>query len=208
VTESEIELNTGRPILIIDNYDSFTFNLVQLFGQVGQELQVIRNDATDVAGLVRLKPAGLVVSPGPGTPSDAGICMQAIRDLHQEIPIFGVCLGHQCIGEVFGGRVVRAPSPMHGKTSPVTHQQGGLLAGLSSPLTATRYHSLMVEESSFPETLQIDARADDGTIMALHHRAWPVFGVQFHPESVMTEQGEQIVRNFLGHCGTTEARVQ
>ena len=200
-------MQNRRRILIIDNYDSFTFNLVQLFGQIGQELQVIRNDAMDVAGIRALQPLGLVISPGPGTPADAGICRQAILELHSEIPIFGVCLGHQCIGEVFGGRVVRAPVPMHGKTSAVTHQGGGLLKGLPSPLTATRYHSLMVEEATFPETLEIDARADDGTIMALHHRHRPVFGIQFHPESVMTEQGEEIVRNFLQSCGAKEAKA-
>lgn len=201
-------MNAQHRILIIDNYDSFTFNLVQLFGQIGEELEVVRNDALDVAGIRALKPAGLVISPGPGTPADAGVCRQAILELHSEIPIFGVCLGHQCIGEVFGGRVVRAPSPMHGKTSPVTHRGGGLLQGLPSPLTATRYHSLMVEESTFPDTLEIDARADDGTIMALHHRRWPVFGIQFHPESVMTEQGDRIARNFLQFCGTREAGVR
>ena len=192
-------------IIIIDNYDSFTFNLVQLFGQAGQEIEVIRNDVVDVAGLRVLRPGGLVISPGPGTPSQAGICKQAIESLHQEVPILGVCLGHQCIGEVFGGRVVRAPSLMHGKTSAIAHDGTGLLHGLPSPLRATRYHSLVVERESLPAVLQVDAAAEDGSVMALHHRIWPVFGIQFHPESVMTEQGERIIDNFLGYCGAEGA---
>jgi anthranilate synthase/aminodeoxychorismate synthase-like glutamine amidotransferase len=190
----------AQRILILDNYDSFTFNLVQLFGLLHQEIEVVRNDAVDVAGIRSRKPDALVISPGPGSPAEAGICCEAIAALHGEIPILGVCLGHQCMGEVFGGKIVRAPTAMHGKTSAVIHCGAGLMEGLPSPLRATRYHSLIVEASSLPEALRVDATTEDGIIMALSHNHYPVFGIQFHPESVMTEQGERIIRNFLRHC--------
>jgi anthranilate synthase/aminodeoxychorismate synthase-like glutamine amidotransferase len=189
-------------ILILDNYDSFTFNLVQLFGVLKQKVEVVRNDKVDVDGIRRLSPDALVISPGPGTPSEAGICNRAIAKLHPELPILGVCLGHQCIGEVFGGKIVRAPTLMHGKTSPVFHQGSGLLQGLPSPLQATRYHSLVVDPTSLPGVLQVDATTEDGVIMALRHQTYPVFGIQFHPESVMTPQGETIARNFLNYCNS------
>ena len=190
----------AQRILILDNYDSFTFNLVQLFGLLHQEIEVVRNDAVDVAAIRSRKPDALVISPGPGTPAEAGICCEAIAALHSEIPILGVCLGHQCMGEVFGGKIVRAPTAMHGKTSAVIHGGAGLMEGLPSPLRATRYHSLIVEVSSFPKVLRVDATTEDGIIMALSHNRYPVFGIQFHPESAMTEQGERIIRNFLRHC--------
>ncbi|HEY3129088.1 MAG TPA: aminodeoxychorismate/anthranilate synthase component II [Acidobacteriota bacterium] len=193
---------TRNRILILDNYDSFTFNLVQLFGLLDQEVEVFRNDAIDVEGIRRRRPDALVISPGPGCPSEAGICNQAIDQLHSELPILGVCLGHQCIGEVFGGKIVRAPRLMHGKASPVLHDGSGILAGLPSPLQATRYHSLVVDPQSLPDLLRLDAQTEDKIIMALSHRNYPVFGIQFHPESVMTEQGERIILNFLSHCGT------
>jgi anthranilate synthase/aminodeoxychorismate synthase-like glutamine amidotransferase len=187
-------------ILILDNYDSFTFNLVQLFGFLKQEVEVVRNDRVDVEGIRRLNPDALVISPGPGSPSEAGICNRAVAELHPKLPILGVCLGHQCIGEVFGGKIVRAPTLMHGKTSPVFHQGAGLLQGLPSPLQATRYHSLVVDPGTLPAVLEVDAKTEDGVIMALRHRTCSVFGIQFHPESVMTPQGETIVRNFLTYC--------
>lgn len=197
---------TKYRILILDNYDSFTFNLVQLFGLLKQEVEVFRNDAIDVEGIRRRSPDALVISPGPGCPSEAGICNQAIAQLHCELPILGVCLGHQCIGEVFGGKIVRAPRLMHGKTSPVFHDGSGILKGLPSPLRATRYHSLVVDPESLSGVLQVDAQTEDKIIMALRHRNYPVFGVQFHPESVMTEQGERIILNFLSHCSTGKGR--
>ncbi|HEY2932782.1 MAG TPA: aminodeoxychorismate/anthranilate synthase component II [Acidobacteriota bacterium] len=187
-------------ILVIDNYDSFTFNLVQLFGLIEKNIEVVRNDALDVEGIRSRKPDALVISPGPGRPAEAGICNRAIAALHAELPILGVCLGHQCIGEVFGGKIIRAPSLMHGKTSPVFHENGGLMRGLPSPVQATRYHSLVVDRDAFPEALKVDAATRDGVIMAVHHKIYPVFGIQFHPESVMTQQGETIIRNFLDHC--------
>lgn len=187
-------------ILIIDNYDSFTFNLAQLFGMLNQDLEVVRNDAINIADIRRRQPDALVISPGPGSPSQAGICNQAIAELHSDLPILGVCLGHQCIGEVFGGKIVRAPSLMHGKTSAVLHQGAGLFRGLPSPLRATRYHSLAVQPESVPEALQVDATTEDGVIMALRHREYPVFGIQFHPESIMTEHGDRIISNFLSYC--------
>ena len=190
-------------VVVIDNYDSFVYNLVQYLGELGAEPVVVRNDETDVAGLAALGPDGLLVSPGPGGPSDAGVSCEAIRVLGGEgLPVFGVCLGHQCIGEVFGGRVVRAPELMHGKTSPVAHDGRGVLAGLPDPFEATRYHSLAVEPSSLPDVLEVSATAPDGTIMGLRHRSLPVEGVQFHPESILTRVGHELLGNFLRTVAT------
>ncbi len=184
-------------ILVLDNYDSFTYNLVQYLGELGAELKVVRNDATTVAEVRRLRPAGIVISPGPCTPREAGISVPLIRELAGEIPILGVCLGHQAIGEAFGGRVVRAPYLMHGKTSQIHHDGKTIFAGLPQDFIATRYHSLIVERESLPRELQISATTADGLIMGLRHRKLPVEGVQFHPESVLTGAGKAILQNFL-----------
>jgi anthranilate synthase/aminodeoxychorismate synthase-like glutamine amidotransferase len=183
-------------IAVIDNYDSFTYNLVQFLGELGADLQVFRNDAVSVDELEALDPSHIVVSPGPGTPADAGISKDVIRRLGRRKPILGVCLGHQCIGETLGGRVVRAPRLMHGKTSDIYHFSAGLFQGIPSPFEATRYHSLIVEEPLPPE-LEVTAFTREGEVMALRHRCYPIFGVQFHPESVLTEHGRRILRNFL-----------
>ncbi|MGH9281907.1 MAG: anthranilate synthase component II, partial [Acidimicrobiales bacterium] len=179
-------------------YDSFVYNLVQYLGELGAEPVVHRNDAIDVEGAAALQPDAVVISPGPGRPADAGISNEIIRRLGQATPVLGVCLGHQCIGEVFGGRVVRAPQVMHGKTSMVRHTGAGVMAGLSSPFEATRYHSLVVERESLPDVLEITAEADDGVIMGIRHRELPVEGVQFHPESILTGEGRTLLANFLG----------
>ncbi|MGQ0504323.1 MAG: anthranilate synthase component II [Myxococcaceae bacterium] len=184
-------------ILVIDNYDSFTYNLVQYLGELGAELQVQRNDALTVAQVAALKPERIVLSPGPCTPNEAGICLDVIRQLGASVPILGVCLGHQAIGQAFGGKVIRGPKPMHGKVSPVQHSGTGVFQGLPSPLRATRYHSLVVERASLPAELEITAQTEDGEIMGLRHRRWPLEGVQFHPESVLTEHGKQMLKNFL-----------
>ncbi len=185
-------------VLVIDNYDSFTFNLVQYLGELGAEIQVRRNDAVDVAGVRALAPDRIVVSPGPGRPEDAGVSCELIRQLAGEVPILGVCLGHQAIGHVFGGRVVAAPAPRHGKTSTVAHDGRGLFQGLTGPFEAGRYHSLVVAADPWPAPLEVAARADDdGVVMALRHREFPVHGVQFHPESVLTTDGRRMLRNFL-----------
>ncbi len=185
-------------LIIIDNYDSFTYNLVQYFGELGVSPTVFRNDAVDLEALEALCPGYLVISPGPGRPEDAGISADAIRRFAGRVPILGVCLGHQAIGQVFGGEVVRAPRPIHGKTSAVDHDGRGLFEGLRGPLTVGRYHSLVVSEHALPPALEVCGRAaDDGTVMALRHREWPVFGVQFHPESVLTMDGRHLLRNFL-----------
>ncbi|MEO5810521.1 MAG: aminodeoxychorismate/anthranilate synthase component II [Rhodanobacter sp.] len=190
-------------LLMIDNYDSFTFNLVQYLGVLGQQVKVIRNDALDVAGIRALHPAHIMISPGPGTPDDSGVSLAVLRDLSGEIPIFGVCLGHQALGQVFGGKVVRAARIMHGKTSPVHHRGEGVFAGLPSPFDATRYHSLVVEKTSVPDCLEVTAWTEnaDGSvdeIMGLRHKTLAVEGVQFHPESILTEHGYNLLRNFLG----------
>lgn len=190
-------------LLMIDNYDSFTFNLVQYLGELGQEVKVVRNDALDVAGIRALHPARIMISPGPGTPDDAGVSLDVLRELAGEIPVFGVCLGHQAIGQVFGGKVVRARQIMHGKTSPVHHHGQGVFAGLPDPFDATRYHSLVVEKASVPDCLEVTAWTEnaDGSmdeIMGLRHRTLAVEGVQFHPESILTEHGYNLLRNFLG----------
>jgi anthranilate synthase/aminodeoxychorismate synthase-like glutamine amidotransferase len=183
-------------IVVIDNYDSFTYNLVQYLGEMGEALRVFRNDEIGVEEIRALQPARIVISPGPGDPDDGGISNDVIRALGPTIPILGVCLGHQCIGAVYGGRVIRAPRLMHGKTSAVYHQGQGIFYGVPSPFAATRYHSLIVEEP-LPAELEVTAFTRSGEIMALRHREHPVVGVQFHPESILTEHGKRILRNFL-----------
>lgn len=191
-------------IIVIDNYDSFTYNLVQYLGEIGQELpvakeiQVYRNDKIDVDTIRQLNPDGIVISPGPGRPEDAGISLELIATLGSKIPILGVCLGHQSIGQVFGGKVVAAPTLMHGKTSEIYHSNVGVFQNLNSPFTATRYHSLIIEKETIPDTLEITAWLEDGTIMGVRHRNYPhIEGVQFHPESILTSCGKQLLRNFL-----------
>jgi anthranilate synthase component 2 len=187
-------------ILVIDNYDSFTYNLVQYLGELGAEIQVVRNDAASIEAIGLKRPERIVISPGPGRPEDAGITMDVIRAFGPTIPILGVCLGHQAIGAVFGGSVVRAAAPMHGKTSTIEHDGRGVFTGLTGPFVASRYHSLMVAEAGLPDDLEVSARTrEDKTIMGLRHRRWPIHGVQFHPESILTEEGRRLLRNFLGH---------
>jgi anthranilate synthase/aminodeoxychorismate synthase-like glutamine amidotransferase len=183
-------------IAVIDNYDSFTYNLVQYLGELGADVQVFRNDSVSVDELEFLTPSHVVISPGPGDPAQAGISNDVIRCLGEYRPLLGVCLGHQCIGEVFGGQVVRAPRLMHGKTSPVHHNGDGLFSGVPSPFTATRYHSLIVAEP-LPGELEPTATTEEGELMALRHKERPIFGVQFHPESILTVMGKQILQNFL-----------
>ena len=182
---------------MIDNYDSFTYNLVQYFGELGQELQVFRNDKITIAEIEKLAPKKIVISPGPGTPTDAGISMEVIRHFAGKIPILGVCLGHQAIGQVFGGKVVLAPRIMHGKTSQIHHDGKTIFKGLPNPLTATRYHSLIVDRQSLPTSLEVSAWTDDNEIMGLRHKEFVVEGVQFHPESILSESGKQLLENFL-----------
>lgn len=191
-------------ILVIDNYDSFTYNLVQYLGEMGaqlpvaSEIQVYRNDKIDLEQIKKLQPDGVVISPGPGRPEDAGVSGSLISQLGPTVPILGVCLGHQSIGQVFGGKIVSAPVLMHGKTSEVHHTGVGVFRGLANPFTATRYHSLVIERSSCPDVLEITAWVEDGTIMGVRHRNYPhLEGVQFHPESVLTASGKQLLRNFL-----------
>lgn len=184
-------------LLLIDNYDSFTYNLAQYLGELGAEVQVLRNDAIDVAGVAALAPSRIVISPGPGTPGTAGVSLAVIREFAGKIPLLGVCLGHQAIGQAFGGAVVRAKTLMHGKTSPLEHDGKGVFQGLPAPFEAGRYHSLAVAREGFPACLEITAQTADGEIMGLRHRALPVEGVQFHPESVLTEHGHALLRNFL-----------
>jgi len=184
-------------ILVVDNYDSFTYNLVQYLAQAGAVVRVHRNDALGVDDVAALDPEGILISPGPGTPEDAGISLAIVRELAGRIPIFGVCLGHQTIGQVYGGRVVRASRLMHGRTSPILHRGEGVFRGLPSPFTATRYHSLLVERESLPDVLAITAETAEGEIMGLRHRELDVEGVQFHPESFLTEHGHALLGNFL-----------
>ncbi len=188
-------------VLMIDNYDSFTYNLVQYLGELGAEIDVVRNDDAEVDSLMARAGDGLVISPGPGTPDDAGVSVAAIQKFAAAgIPILGVCLGHQSIGVAYGARIVRAASIMHGKISTVTHDEQGIFSGLPKRIEATRYHSLVIEESSVPDILEISARTDDGEIMGVRHRSLPVEGVQFHPESIMTGEGKALLGNFLARC--------
>ncbi len=185
-------------ILILDNYDSFTYNLYQMLGELGASCQVIRNDAIDIAGIERLAPRAIVISPGPGTPDQAGISLETIRHFAGKLPILGVCLGHQAIGQVFGGKVVRAKRLMHGKASKITHDNKGIYRGLKNPFTGTRYHSLVVERESLPSVLRVTAETQDGVIMGVRHKEFPLEGVQFHPESILTDEGRGLLANFLG----------
>jgi anthranilate synthase component 2 len=188
-------------LLMIDNYDSFTFNLVQYLGELGAKVDVVRNDELTVEEALARGPSGVVISPGPGEPTSAGISLDCVRACaERELPLLGVCLGHQAIGAAFGGRIVRARSIMHGKVSSIEHDGQGLFAGVPQPFEATRYHSLVVEEASFPDELEITARTADREIMALRHRALPIAGLQFHPESILTGVGKQLLANFLDRC--------
>ncbi len=193
-------------ILMIDNYDSFTYNLVQYLGELGEKLAVKRNDEITLKGVARLKPSSIVISPGPGSPKDAGIANDLIKTFAGTIPILGVCLGHQCIGEAFGGEVVRAKRPMHGKTSKIYHTRHALFRGLPSPFEATRYHSLIVKRESLPKALAVTAWTQDDEIMGLQHRRFPVYGVQFHPESILTTVGKDLLKNFLTLAHAFRAR--
>jgi para-aminobenzoate synthetase component 2 len=186
-------------ILVIDNYDSFTYNLVQYLGELGEEIVVHRNDQIDLEGIAKLAPHHILISPGPCTPNEAGISLALLERFKGEIPIFGVCLGHQAIGQAFGGEVIRADQLMHGKTSEMKHDGQGVFAGLPSPFTATRYHSLIVKRDTLPDCLEISAETEDGLIMGLRHKEYVVEGVQFHPESIMTNHGLKILRNFLNY---------
>jgi len=188
-------------VFVLDNYDSFTYNLVQYLGELGEEVVVRRNDQVAIPDVRAMRPTHIVLSPGPCTPAEAGISVELVRQLAGKVPILGVCLGHQAIGAAFGGKIVRAPKLMHGKTSQVMHDNRTVFQGMPMPLTATRYHSLIVEETSLPSVFEISAWTSDGngarTIMGLRHREWPVEGVQFHPESVLTSEGRKLIRNFL-----------
>ncbi len=184
-------------ILVIDNYDSFTWNLVQYLGELGAEPKVVRNDEVDVDAVAAMRPERIVISPGPGTPDQAGICVEVIRRLGPTTPLLGVCLGHQAIGRAFGATVGRAGKQMHGKTSSITHADCGVFRGLSNPFVATRYHSLVIHRNTVTEELEVTATAEDGEIMGVRHRRYPVEGVQFHPESILTVEGKRLLRNFL-----------
>ncbi len=193
-------IGVAARVLVIDNYDSFVYNLVQYLGELGAEPLVHRHDDLDLPGLVALAPDAVLVSPGPGRPEDAGVSMAAIAHFGAAgVPVLGVCLGHQAIGACFGGTVVRAPHVMHGKTSTITHDGRGVFAGVPSPFTATRYHSLVVDRASVPDVLEVTAESEDGLVMGLRHRDLPIEGVQFHPESILTESGHDLLRNFLAH---------
>ena len=187
-------------ILVIDNYDSFVYNLVQYLGELGAEPMILRHDALDLDDVERIAPDGILISPGPGTPDDAGLSNVLIAEWSARVPVFGVCLGMQCMGQVFGGDVVRAPEIVHGKTSLVRHSGAGVFAGLPNPLEATRYHSLIVQRSTLPDVLEITAETDVGLIMGLRHKTLDVEGVQFHPESILTVGGHDMMRNFLARC--------
>jgi anthranilate synthase component II len=198
-------------IIVIDNYDSFTYNLVQYLGElaaefsVASDIQVFRNDKISLDEIQKLKPDAIVISPGPGRPEDAGISLDLIKELGHSLPILGVCLGHQSIGQVFGGKIISAPELMHGKTSEVTHTGVGVFQGLENPMTATRYHSLVIDRATCPEVLEITAWVEDGTIMGVRHRNYPhIQGVQFHPESVLTSSGKELLRNFLAQLQQRE----
>ena len=184
-------------ILLVDNYDSFTYNLAQYLGELGCQVEVHRNDRISVEQIAQRKPERIVISPGPCTPHEAGISVEMVQKLAGKIPILGVCLGHQAIGAAFGGKIIRAPKLFHGKTSQIRHDGSGVFRGLPNPFTATRYHSLIVERKSLPAELQVTAETDDDIIMGMQHRHYPLMGVQFHPESVLTESGKQLLKNFL-----------
>jgi len=184
-------------ILVIDNYDSFTYNLVQYLGEMNVELQVFRNDKITVDEIRKLKPDAIVISPGPCTPKEAGVSVPIVKELHNEMPILGVCLGHQSIGEAFGGDVVKAPTVVHGKTSIINHEGRGIFKSIPNKFQATRYHSLVIESKTLPADLEVTAKTDDNVIMAVQHKKYPVFGVQFHPESIATEHGKVLLRNFV-----------
>ncbi|MEG3637694.1 anthranilate synthase component II [Magnetococcus sp. PR-3] len=184
-------------LLMIDNYDSFTFNVVQYFGELGAQVEVHRNDQITVSEIEKLNPSRICISPGPCTPSQAGVSIETILHFADRLPILGICLGHQSMGQAFGGKVIRAPYVMHGKTSDITHDNQGVFRGLSNPLTTTRYHSLIVERASLPDCLEISAETEDGLIMGLRHKTLPLEGVQFHPESILTHQGHELLKNFL-----------
>jgi anthranilate synthase component II len=184
-------------LLMIDNYDSFTFNLVQYFGELGEDVQTVRNDQIDVAGMAALQPARIVFSPGPCTPNEAGVCVEAIRHFAGRVPMLGVCLGHQSIGAALGGRIVRAGAPMHGKTSTIAHDGQGVFNALPQGFTVVRYHSLVIDRETLPAELVVTATSNDGEIMGVRHRSLPIEGVQFHPESILSEHGHAMLRNFL-----------
>jgi anthranilate synthase/aminodeoxychorismate synthase-like glutamine amidotransferase len=186
-----------QPVVVVDNYDSFTYNLVQYLLSLGASCEVLLNDRTTSAAIAELAPRGILLSPGPGTPDDAGVTLDVIRELAGKVPILGVCLGHQSIGQAYGGRVIRAPRLMHGKTSPIEHDGKTLFAGVPSPFEATRYHSLIVEETTLPDCLEVSARTAEGEIMGLRHRTLRVEGVQFHPESILTQDGLRLIENWL-----------
>jgi anthranilate synthase/aminodeoxychorismate synthase-like glutamine amidotransferase len=193
-------------LLVIDNYDSFTYNLVQYLGELGATVEVVRNDVASAPELLARGAAGLVVSPGPGRPADAGVSKDAIAAFAEAgVPVLGVCLGHQAIGELYGGSITGARTIMHGKTSAILHDERGVFAGTSNPMVATRYHSLVIDPGSCPDVLEISARTDDGEIMGVRHRSLPVEGVQFHPESILTGEGKRLLGNFLGSCGEVAA---
>ena len=191
----------GPRVLVVDNYDSFVYNLVQELGVLGAEPVVFRNDAIDVGGIRSASPDAVLISPGPGRPDDGGVSLDAVRQLGGEIPLLGVCLGHQCIGQAFGGEIEPAPQLMHGKTSAIHHDGKGVFAGLPNPFVATRYHSLVVRPESVPPELEVTAKSTDGVVMGLRHRSLPIEGVQFHPESVLTPSGPALLGNFLGQLG-------
>jgi para-aminobenzoate synthetase component II len=202
---SEPEPGRGRRVLVVDNYDSFVFNLVQYLGELGAETVVWRNDAATVGDVRELAPDGVVISPGPGHPRDARLSVDVVRELGPALPVLGVCLGHQVIGHVYGGRVGPAPELVHGKTSAIHHRGVGVLAGLPEPFAATRYHSLVVERHGLPPVLEVTGETAGGLVMALRHRHHPVEGVQFHPESILTESGHQLLANWLGGLGMRSA---
>jgi anthranilate synthase component 2 len=195
-------------VALIDNYDSFTFNLVHYLGELGADVAVWRNDEISVDETLGEKPDAIVLSPGPCTPNEAGICLDLVRAASETTPILGVCLGHQAVGQAFGGEVVRAPAPMHGKVSRIAHNARGLFRGLNGPFEATRYHSLVIERATAPAELEVNAESDDGLIMAIAHRERPVYGVQFHPESIASEHGRRILHNFLDLAAAFKARGQ
>jgi anthranilate synthase/aminodeoxychorismate synthase-like glutamine amidotransferase len=199
----------GRtPVLVIDNYDSFTYNLVQYLGELGADVEVRRNDEIALPEITAMNPLAVVLSPGPGTPADAGICKDLLLELGPTLPMLGVCLGHQCLGEAYGGEIRRAPQLMHGKVSRVMHNGQSLFRGIANPFAATRYHSLIVEKSGLPDQLEVTAWTEDGTIMGLRHREYPLAGVQFHPEAILTEHGHDLLKNFLDDALTRRNMYQ